>query len=57
MMNTGANIMTNKEIKQDVRAYMGEDYNNESMQPLREFLENMLTEYEEAMQRVKKGKA
>lgn len=49
--------MTNKEIKQDVRSYMGEDYNNEAMQPVREFLESMLAEYDEAMQRVKKGKA
>ena len=49
--------MTNKEIKQDVKNYMGAYYNNEAMQPLREFLENMLAEYDEAMQRVKKGKA
>lgn len=47
--------MTTKEIREDVRAYMGEDYNKKDMQPIRNFLENMLVEYDEAMQRVKKG--
>lgn len=47
--------MTEKEIKVDVAAYMGDDANDPKMQQLRKALENMLKEYDEAMQRVKKA--
>ena len=47
--------MTDLEIKTDVAAYMGEAANNPKMQQLRKALENMLKEYDEAMQRVRKA--
>lgn len=47
--------MTNAEIKNDVRAYMGEAYDDEDAEPIKQFLENMLKQYDDAMKRVKKG--
>ena len=47
--------MTDAEIKADVAAYMGEAADDPKMQQLRKALENMLNEYDQTMQRVKKG--
>lgn len=47
--------MNKNEIKADVAAYMGDAANDPKMQQLRKALENMLKEYDETMQRVKKA--
>lgn len=47
--------MTNAEIKADVAAYMGEAAHDPKMQQLRNALENMLKEYDQAIQQVRKA--